>query len=130
MMEPGEIVPVHPDLIPRVDVPLFLKTLDAMEQNIERVNMRDYEGKSDCGTTHCFAGWVNVLTGSSNEFSSIARTKARESLGLTSDEGYDLFFCSDWPRGFRNMIEKEIPGTPEYFAVVKDRFLYFLETGK
>lgn len=48
-------------------------------------------GMPACGTTMCIAGWTNFLTGNHPMY----LTLARDSLGLSAEEGQYLFFEYD-----------------------------------
>lgn len=58
------------------------------------------EGKEiACGTTHCIAGWAQLLSPSADR-SAWVRDDAQRLLGLTGDQAERLFLAEEWPRGF------------------------------
>ena len=56
----------------------------------------------DCGTAACIGGWACILSGAS--LAGDIHTRARNLLGLTLDEGRDLFSENRWPLELRAQL--------------------------
>lgn len=73
-----------------------------------------------CGTTHCIAGWAQVL--SPEHQSSTALLDGQKALGLDFVQADRLFYASRWPirfwKGFQPSVENAIA-----------RIDHFIETG-
>lgn len=52
-----------------------------------------------CNTTHCIAGWAQVLSPERN-LNQFALDDGRRLLNLTPDQSARLFYAQGWPRGF------------------------------
>lgn len=46
-----------------VNVPLLRKVMDHITAHPEEYDQREYAVRTDCGTTHCVAGWALALSG-------------------------------------------------------------------
>jgi hypothetical protein len=58
------------------------------------------QGKQvSCGTTHCIAGWAQVLAPDRN-CGQTARDDAQRVLALTDNQARRLFYGNEWPKGF------------------------------
>jgi hypothetical protein len=60
--------------------------------------VKDYEAKVTvpaCGTVACLAGWTYLLA--KGKEIDCPRDEAEELLGITHDEGRELFYTDDWP---------------------------------
>jgi len=52
-----------------------------------------------CTTTHCIAGWAQVLS-PDRKCKVKAEKDARRLLELTPKQAYRLFYADNWPKGF------------------------------
>lgn len=57
------------------------------------------EKRISCNTTHCIAGWAQVLDPKRN-CHEYAEYDAQQLLGLTNDQASRLFYADAWPKGF------------------------------
>jgi hypothetical protein len=95
------------------------------------------EQRPPCGTVCCFAGAALIVGKIVNPHGSLfilpynSPELAQKWLDLEGDTDDNLLFhVHNWPREFRNKIEKEKPGTQGYFEVLRDRVRYFERTGE
>lgn len=99
-----------------MNIELLRKIAAVIQENPRQFSIRDWHtakglgpfGKLNtipekkrvaCGTTHCIAGWAQVLSSKSSH-SGWAKEVAMEKLGLNEDEANRLFYADNWPRGF------------------------------
>jgi hypothetical protein len=75
-----------------------------------------------CGTTHCFAGWAQVLSPERN-CRADAEEDARRLLELSQEEAQRLFYADNWPRGFGgwNANAKKAAARIEHFIATDGR---------
>jgi hypothetical protein len=52
-----------------------------------------------CGTTHCIAGWAQVLA-PDRDCTVPARADGQRVLGLSNEQANRLFFGEYWPKGY------------------------------
>lgn len=57
------------------------------------------EKQISCNTSHCIAGWAQVLS-PNRDCKQYADTDAQRILGLDSYQAYRLFYADAWPKGF------------------------------
>lgn len=69
-----------------------------------------------CGTTHCIAGWAQVLSPKRDCLMDAERDASRL-LGLTANEATRLFYADEWPSGFGrwNATKKQAAARIEHF---------------
>jgi hypothetical protein len=99
----------------------------------ERFKMSVYHW---CGTTHCIAGWAQVLfppegVDTSGRWYAVRNIEedAKNALQLTGLQPYNLFHCGGWPNKFADDYILAI--TPKQRAkVAAARITHFINTGK
>jgi hypothetical protein len=57
------------------------------------------EVRISCKTTHCIAGWAQVLA-PNRDCTVEAEEDAKRVLGLNHDQASRLFYADHWPKGF------------------------------
>lgn len=57
------------------------------------------EKQISCTTTHCIAGWAQVLS-PDRDCHKPAEDDAMRLLGLDGDQAFRLFYADQWPKGF------------------------------
>lgn len=97
------------------------------------VNEGDGEWEAPtCGTVACIAGWTVALSqglsGYELEDLSDVSTLASELLGLNGADACALFYAEDWPKRFRDQLNRRNPQTKAYALVVSHRIDHFLST--
>jgi len=92
--------------------------------------MGDWHQEKSCGTTHCIAGWAQVLSGRKQDYDG-AYADGQEVLGLTEEQAERLFYITsgaygDWPEQFKGEGEgKKWSPTPQQAV---DRIEHFILT--
>ena len=88
---------------------LAYKTLDHIKAHPEKWD----QGVWHCGTTHCFAGLVELFT--TGEDKSKARTwdVAEEALGVSGEEATDLFYERNTLADLEKIIKTIFGSRPE-----------------
>jgi hypothetical protein len=80
--------------MPELNVPLNLQVMAAIEAEPRRWNQNLVVGMRKCGTTYCYAGWALKLSGDAldSQYANYWETRAREVLGLTTEQGDRIFY--------------------------------------
>lgn len=85
---------------PKPNMKLLKRVLAKIDEHPELHDQRAYATKTACGTAHCIAGWIAVLTGHKPDVKHggivtvggrSVRILATEKAGLTHDEAGELF---------------------------------------
>lgn len=110
-----------------MNVELLQKVKEKILAEPTAVNMDDWcfsSNKTPCGTVACIAGWACVLSEVKDHF----RDEAPIFLKLNRINSGNLFYISQWPEELYEKLIKQVPGTPEYAAIVAARIDRFIET--
>lgn len=103
---------------------LLLKVKAEILNQPERFDMSDWH--SPCGTTHCIAGWCEVIQKRPYTRNSSAKQSAQADLGLTDDECKRLFFAHNWPNEYSRQYFGQSPKIKAQVAT--DRIDHFIAT--
>lgn len=101
---------------PELNLDLFERIACAIAAQPRSLDMDSYHNTSDCGTTHCIAGFACALSG--NQERAVRSRQyffiAMDALGLTEEEANSLFLASS--RDVRDpsfiMINRERESVP------------------
>lgn len=77
-----------------------------------------------CNTTHCIAGFAQILS-SKSDYKMDAALDARRLLDIDHVAAARLFYCDAWPEQFRGKKEVWKPTRKQAF----DRIEHFIKTG-
>ena len=108
-----------------MNVELLRRIQEVIRLKPEALEMGDWHGKNLCGTTHCIAGWAQVLSG--HDESHRADDEGMEALELSYEEADRLFYVdvgdgSGWPKEFRGSPDEWKP-TPQQAIARIDHFI-------
>jgi hypothetical protein len=76
-----------------------------------------------CGTVGCIWGWAAQLAGGN-----YLQLDYWNVLSIDYDKANNLFHPNQWPKKFREALEKTEPQSVEYAQVICDRIDYFIDT--
>lgn len=99
---------------------------------IQEENITSHTHEPPCGTVGCIAGWIWAQLRPYERPNPVVfwdqiSPVVQDALGLEVVSWDGLVFDSDWPPAIRLELVCEIPGTPEYAAVVARRIDQVLE---
>lgn len=108
-----------------MNVELLRKVQEQILAEPKKFDMGDFDGETQCGTTHCIGGWAAKLEGLE-----ISSEGGREALDIDKDQAERLFYVTEddegpgWPLQFRGEKDAWLP-TPQQAV---DRISHFIAT--
>lgn len=104
-----------------MNIELYKRVLSGIRAYPESWNQERWH--SDCGTRHCFAGWVEILAGYEwdCEESHLTKLRAQAQLQLTDQQTRYLFDSTRTIKDFENFLDWEL-AIAERKALPVDRF--------
>lgn len=84
-----------------------------------------------CGTTHCIAGWAQVLAGKAPDVHH-AVWDARHALAISDEQADQLFYRTNWPKEIQDRwIEARVNHKSATFKskIAAERIEYFIKHG-
>ncbi len=94
-----------------MNVELLQEVKEKILAEPQSFDMCSWHRRSKCGTTHCIAGWADVLV-NQEEFPSTKSEAYYASLfglGLQYEKTSRLFYVEQWPEPFRTQyLEKDL----------------------
>ena len=76
--------------VPTFNAALSRAALNEIDAHPEQWNQRFYHGESTCGSTHCWAGWCDKLSGNYKKGEKSLSPKTIDSIGLSERDFKDM----------------------------------------
>jgi len=89
--------------VPTFNATLSRAALDKIDAHPEQWNQRFYHDKSACGSTHCWAGWCDKLSGNWRGHERHVSQKTVDSIGLSEKDYREITYSGNSRERLENL---------------------------